>query len=90
MHYMASRAMCEHDYNCLHDSHLDLQDCMHHPIAFIAEMMGNIMYLHQALRQPDTRLGWEFQFLVPISGTPIVSGVPIPFSIPKIPVGFFF
>ncbi len=35
-------------------------------------------------------LGWEFQFLVPISGTPIVSGIPIPFSIPKIPVGFFF
>ncbi len=35
-------------------------------------------------------LGWEFQFLVPISGTPIVSGIPIPFSIPKIPAGFFF
>ncbi len=25
MHYMASQAVCEHDYNCLHDSHLDLQ-----------------------------------------------------------------
>jgi hypothetical protein len=36
------------------------------------------------------QLGWEFRFLVPISGTPIVSGIPIPFSIPKIPVGFFF
>ncbi len=36
------------------------------------------------------RLGWEFQFLVPISGTPMVSGIPIPFLIPKIPVGFFF
>jgi hypothetical protein len=36
------------------------------------------------------KLGWEFRFLVPISGTPIVSGIPIPFSIPKIPVGFFF
>ncbi len=35
-------------------------------------------------------LGWEFQFLVPISGTPILSGIPIPFLIPKIPVGFFF
>ncbi len=35
-------------------------------------------------------LGWEFQFSVPISGTPIGSGIPIPFSIPKIPVGFFF
>jgi hypothetical protein len=27
MHYMASQAMCEHDYDCLHDSHLNLQDC---------------------------------------------------------------
>jgi hypothetical protein len=35
-------------------------------------------------------LGWEFQFLVPISGTPIGGGIPIPFKIPKIPVGFFF
>jgi hypothetical protein len=37
-----------------------------------------------------SELGWEFQFLVPISGTPIRSGVPIPFLIPKIPVGKFF
>jgi hypothetical protein len=28
---------------------------MHHPIAFFAEIMGDIMYLHQALRQPDAR-----------------------------------
>ncbi len=35
-------------------------------------------------------LGWEFQFLVPISGTPIVSRIPIPFLIPKIPVGKYF
>ncbi len=47
--------MCEHDYNRLHNSHLDLQDCMRHPIAFLAEMMGDVMYLHQALRQPDSR-----------------------------------
>jgi hypothetical protein len=55
MHYMALQAMCEHDYNRLHDSHLNLQDCMRHSIAFLAEMMGDIMYLHQALRQPDAR-----------------------------------
>jgi hypothetical protein len=36
------------------------------------------------------QLGWEFQFLVPISGTPIEGGIPILFTIPKIPVGFFF
>jgi hypothetical protein len=55
MHYMVLQAMCEHDYDCLHDSHLDLQDCMHHPIVFFAEIMGDIMYLHQALHQPDPR-----------------------------------
>jgi hypothetical protein len=36
------------------------------------------------------QLGWEFRFLVPISGTPIGSRIPIPFLILKIPVGFFF
>jgi hypothetical protein len=35
-------------------------------------------------------LGWEFQFLVLISGTPIGSRVTILFLIPKIPVGKFF
>jgi hypothetical protein len=35
-------------------------------------------------------LGWEFRFLVPISGTPIGGGIPIPFMIPKILVVFFF
>ncbi len=38
----------------------------------------------------DSRLGWEFRFSVPISRTPIGGGIPIPFTIPKIPVGFFF
>jgi hypothetical protein len=55
MHYMVSQAMCEHDCKCLHDSHFDLQKCMHHPIAFLTKMMGDIMYFHQALRQPDVR-----------------------------------
>jgi hypothetical protein len=35
-------------------------------------------------------LEWEFQFLVPISGTPIGSGILILFSVPNILVGFFF
>ncbi len=34
-------------------------------------------------------LGWEFRFLVPITGTPIGSRIPIPFSIPEILVRFF-
>jgi hypothetical protein len=28
---------------------------MHHPIAFLTEMMGGVMYLNQALRQPDSK-----------------------------------
>jgi hypothetical protein len=55
MHYMASQAMHEHDYDCLHNSHLDLQDCIRHPIAFLAEMMGDFMYQHQALCQSDAK-----------------------------------
>ncbi len=50
---MASQAICKQDYNRLHDSHLDLHDCMYHPIAFFAEMMGDVMYLHQVLHQPE-------------------------------------
>jgi hypothetical protein len=50
LHYMASQAVCKHDYDRLQSSHLKLQDHMRHPIAFFAEMMGDVMYLHQALR----------------------------------------
>ncbi len=52
---MASQAVCEHDYNRLHNSHLDLHDHMRHPIAFLTEVMGDIMCLHQALRQPEAK-----------------------------------
>ncbi len=38
----------------------------------------------------NRRLGWELRFLVPISGTPIGSGILIQFTIPRIPVKFFF
>ncbi len=48
------------------------------------------MLLDLSFDSSSTVLGWEFQFSVPISGTPIASGIPIPFSIPKIPVGKFF
>jgi hypothetical protein len=41
-------------------------------------------------RHVYAELGWEFRFLVLISGTPIGSGIPISFLIPKIPVGKFF
>ena len=36
-----------------HDNHLLLQKRMRHSIAFHAEMMGDIMYYHQAMQQDD-------------------------------------
>ena len=56
MHYAATATESADnllDYDATHDWQLDLQDRMTDPIAFHAEMMGDIMYLHQALRQPD-------------------------------------
>ena len=52
MHYMAHSAttVLNNDGQTVedrqHDAHLDLQDRMSHPIAFHAEMMGDIMYLN--------------------------------------------
>ncbi len=41
------------DFDARHDYELELQERMRHPISFHAEMMGDIMYLHQALQQQD-------------------------------------
>jgi hypothetical protein len=35
------------DEDLFHDAHLQLQDQLRKPIAFHAEMMGDIMYLQQ-------------------------------------------
>ncbi len=54
MHYMASQSlMGETPEDLFHDLHLELQERMRNPIAFQAEMMGDIMYLHQLLKQTD-------------------------------------
>ncbi len=59
MHYMENMAVlsdpmeAEIQYIKEHEEHLSLQERMRHPIAFHAEMMGDIMYFHQALQQPD-------------------------------------
>jgi hypothetical protein len=58
MHYMqAMRAVTSEEAEIMyaqeHDFHLGLQDRMRHPIAFHAEMMGDIMYFHQSMQQPD-------------------------------------
>jgi hypothetical protein len=56
MHYMSSQATTSKtDENLFHDSHLQLQEQMRNPITFHSEMMGDIMYLQQALRQPDAK-----------------------------------
>ena len=54
-YYMAARATADDVdlFTQKHDEHLGLQDRMRHPIAFHAEMCGDIMYYHQAMRQDD-------------------------------------
>jgi hypothetical protein len=49
MHYMANVSeayLNETPEDLFHDQHLNLQERMRNPIAFHAEMMGNIMYYH--------------------------------------------
>jgi hypothetical protein len=58
MHYMANpstTAFNETPEDLFHDYHLDLKEHMQNPIAFHAEMMGDIMYFDQALQQPDAK-----------------------------------
>jgi hypothetical protein len=54
MHYMALESiMGETPEDISHNLHLKLQEHMRNPVAFHAEMMGDMMYLHQALKQKD-------------------------------------
>jgi hypothetical protein len=56
MHYMATESLIgETPEDLFHDAHLELQERMRNPIALHAKMMGDIMYLNQALRQPDAK-----------------------------------
>jgi hypothetical protein len=56
LHHMAHQStFSETDEDLFHDTRLDLQEQMQNPIAFHAEMMGDIMYLQQALRQHDAK-----------------------------------
>jgi hypothetical protein len=56
MHYMASQATTgDTDEDLFHDARLQLQEHMRNPIAFHAEMMGDIMYLQQVLKQPNAK-----------------------------------
>ena len=55
MHYRADRAIAPtpSNHDAFHDWYLEMAELMRHPIAFHAEMMGDIMYLNQALKQHD-------------------------------------
>jgi hypothetical protein len=57
MHYMASQATTgDMDEDIFHDAHLQLQEHMRRNlIAFHAEMMGDITYLQQVLKQPNAK-----------------------------------
>jgi hypothetical protein len=56
MHHMAHQSTIdETDEDLFHDAHLELQERMQNPIAFHTEMMGDILYLQQALRQHDAK-----------------------------------
>jgi hypothetical protein len=56
MHHLANQSsLSETDEDLFHDAHLELQEQMQNPIAFHAEMMGDILYLQQVLRQLDAK-----------------------------------
>jgi hypothetical protein len=56
MHHMAHQStLSESNEDLVHDAHLELQERMQNPIAFHAEMMGDILYLQQVLRQHDAK-----------------------------------
>ncbi len=58
MHYMANQSTTAFDEtpdDLFHDHHINLQEHMRNPIAFHAEMMGDIMYYNQTLQQPDAK-----------------------------------
>ncbi len=53
---MASQAATGNtDEDLFHIAHLQLQEQMRNPITVHAEMMGDIMYLQQVLKQPDAK-----------------------------------
>jgi len=56
LHHVAHESITgETNEDLFHDTHLELQERMRNPIAFHAKMMGDIMYLNQALQQSDTK-----------------------------------
>jgi hypothetical protein len=57
MHFMASQATTGNtDEDLFHNNYLHLQEQMRNPIAFHTEMMGDIMYLQQVLKQTNAKV----------------------------------
>jgi len=54
-HVAHESTMDETVEDIFHDAHLELQERMRNPIAFHTEMMGDVMYLQQAIRQSDAK-----------------------------------
>ncbi len=57
MYYMMAQNVFngQMEADLFNDLHMELQECTRNPISFHAEMMGDIMYFHQAIKQPDTQ-----------------------------------
>ena len=56
LHHVAHRSTFrETNEDLFHDAHLELQERMQSPIVFHSEIIGDIMYLQQALRQHDAK-----------------------------------
>jgi hypothetical protein len=59
-------------------------------VGWLVGLLAGYLVGWLAIHNKGCQLGCEFQFLAPISGTPIGSGIPIPFQILDILVRFFF
>ncbi len=56
MQYMALQSTVSKTIEDLfHDSNLQLKERMRNPVTFHTEMIGDLIYLQQALRQPDAK-----------------------------------
>jgi hypothetical protein len=56
MHHLSHQSTLNQiDEDLFHDTHPELQEQMRNPMAFHAQMMGDILYLQQALKQPDAK-----------------------------------
>jgi hypothetical protein len=56
MHDIASQATTGNtDEDLFHNAHRQLQEHMRNPIVFHAEMVGDITYLQQAIKQPNAK-----------------------------------